>query len=108
MDDRVLSMTLTDARVPSSDEDDLIGEVPTLQDLESGGVSVVPFGLHRHVLHRERLAWVEVGGPLVDVAVNGRRMRERRQRETGTQVCFHLLHIDHLTLVVGFLLPAIR
>lgn len=62
---------LTDPRVGPSDDHDLVGEVATLQDVQSRGVGVVALGLLLDVLHGEGLPRVEVRGALVDVAVEG-------------------------------------
>lgn len=64
---------LTDTRVATGDEHNLVGEVTTLQDVQSGRVSVEALWLDQHVLHREGLTRVKVGRPLVDVAANGGR-----------------------------------
>lgn len=61
-------LTLTDTRVASGNEDDLVGEVAALQDVEGGRVPVVALWFHDNVFDRKRLPGVEIRAPLVDVA----------------------------------------
>lgn len=63
---------LTDARVASSDEHNLVREVTTLQDVQSSSISIVAFGFHNHILHGKCLPRVKVCGPLVNVTENDR------------------------------------
>lgn len=69
-------MKLTNTSVASGNEDNLIREVTTLQDLKSSGISIITFWLHYHILYCECLPRVKVCGPLVNVTENdgGKRM----------------------------------
>lgn len=68
-------MKLTNARVASSNEDNLVGEITTLQDLKGSSVSIIPFWLQHHILDCKCLPRVKIGGPLVNVTENDRGNR---------------------------------
>lgn len=107
---------LTDARVATSDEHNLVGEVTTLQDVQSGRVSVEALWFDDHVLHREGLARVKVCCPLVNVAGKARRNITSITKHTADSITMtgkesstiHLLYINDLALFISFLLPAVR
>lgn len=107
---------LTDARVATSDEHNLVGEVTTLQDVQSGRVSVEALWFDDHVLHREGLARVKVCCPLVNVAGKARRNITPITKHTAHSITMtgkqsstiHLLYINDLALFISFLLPAVR
>lgn len=73
-------MKLTNARVASSNEDNLVREVTTLQDLKSSSVSIIPFWLHQHILYGKCLPRVKIRGPLVNVTENDKGNRMLYQR----------------------------
>lgn len=66
---------LTDTRVATGDEHNLVREVTTLQDVQSSRVSVKALWFDDHILHRERLTRVKMRRPLVNVAGTTRRNR---------------------------------
>lgn len=123
---------LTNARVASSNEHNLVREVTTLQDVKSSSISIIPFGFHHHILYCKCLPRVKICGPLVNVAENNRgnmmlRMRHYPRfakcrisceakislfvssgRQTEVKPSVYLLNINYLPFVISFLLPTIR
>lgn len=60
-------MTLTNARVASGNDHNLVREVTPLQDIKCSRIPIIAFWFYDNVFDRKRLPWVEICAPLVDV-----------------------------------------